>query len=45
MDATTEVSTITFEVPKGLESSVTPYPITVTNKVGQTSSFFTMDRR
>jgi hypothetical protein len=45
MDSATGDSTITFEVPKGFESSVTPYPITVTNKVGQTSSFFTMDRR
>jgi predicted outer membrane repeat protein len=40
MNAQTGVSTITFEVPKGLESSTTPYPLYVTNKVGQANSTF-----
>jgi parallel beta-helix repeat protein len=42
MNAQTGASTITFEVPKGLESSTTPYPLFVTNKVGQASSTFTI---
>ena len=45
MDTTTGQSTIIFEVPKGPEPSINPYSLFVTNKVGQTSAFFTIDSR